>query len=80
MPVNFRVSSLLGFVCKPYLSQLAGHEPLQPRLDALIQAHLEDLAKFESLEERISKLVTTYSSHVSFGRSLLFMFLTFSPR
>lgn len=41
------------------------HEPLQPRVDALIQAHLEDLALFDSLEERISKLIGNYSSHVS---------------
>ncbi|KAH7340126.1 hypothetical protein B0J17DRAFT_715365 [Rhizoctonia solani] len=48
------------------------HEPLQPRVDALIQAHLEDLAKFESLEERIGALISDYSSHVN-GLSELFV-------
>ncbi|KAF8602725.1 hypothetical protein BDV93DRAFT_545121 [Ceratobasidium sp. AG-I] len=52
--------------------KLPGHEPLQPRVDALIQAHLEDIALFDSLEERISKLITNYSSHVN-GLSELFV-------
>ncbi|KDN40644.1 hypothetical protein RSAG8_07973, partial [Rhizoctonia solani AG-8 WAC10335] len=52
--------------------KLPGHEPLQPRVDALIQAHLEDLAKFESLEERIGALISGYSSHVD-GLSELFV-------
>ncbi|CAE6484154.1 unnamed protein product [Rhizoctonia solani] len=52
--------------------KLPGHEPLQPRVDALIQAHLEDLTKFESLEERIGVLISDYSSHVN-GLSELFV-------
>ncbi|CAE6434726.1 unnamed protein product [Rhizoctonia solani] len=52
--------------------KLPSHEPLQPRVDALIQAHLEDLAKFESLEERIGVLISDYSSHVN-GLSELFV-------
>ncbi|KAG8733938.1 hypothetical protein FRC11_014882 [Ceratobasidium sp. 423] len=52
--------------------KLPSHEPLQPRVDALIQAHLEDLAKFESLEGRIGALISEYSSHVN-GLSELFV-------
>ncbi|CAE6434474.1 unnamed protein product [Rhizoctonia solani] len=52
--------------------KLPSHEPLQPRVDALIQAHLEDLAKFDSLEERIGALISEYSSHVN-GLSELFV-------
>ncbi|CAE7104661.1 unnamed protein product [Rhizoctonia solani] len=52
--------------------KLPDHEPLRPRVDALIQAHLEDLAKFESLEERIGALISDYSSHVD-GLSELFV-------
>ncbi|QRV86805.1 hypothetical protein RhiJN_14823 [Ceratobasidium sp. AG-Ba] len=48
------------------------HEPLQPRLDALTQAHLEDMSKFDALEERIAKLIARYSSHVN-GLSELFV-------
>ncbi|CUA72153.1 hypothetical protein RSOLAG22IIIB_00816 [Rhizoctonia solani] len=52
--------------------KLPDHKPLQPRVDALIQAHLEDLAKFEALEERIGALISKYSSHVD-GLSELFV-------
>lgn len=52
--------------------KLPSHEPLKPRVEALVQAHLEDLAKFESLEARIANLITTYSSHVN-GLSELFV-------
>ncbi|KAG8738073.1 hypothetical protein FRC12_016924 [Ceratobasidium sp. 428] len=52
--------------------KLPSHEPLQPRVDALIQAHLEDLTRFDALEERIAKLISRYSSHVN-GLSELFV-------
>ncbi|KAF8710486.1 Dynactin subunit p22, partial [Rhizoctonia solani] len=52
--------------------KLPSHEPLQPRVDALIQAHVEDLAKFDSLEERIGALISEYSSHVN-GLSEIFV-------
>ncbi|CAE6444191.1 unnamed protein product [Rhizoctonia solani] len=52
--------------------KLPGHEPLRLQVDALIQTHLEDLAKFESLEERIGALISTYSSHVD-GLSEIFV-------
>ncbi|KAG8695934.1 hypothetical protein FRC08_007458 [Ceratobasidium sp. 394] len=52
--------------------KLPNHEPLQPRVDALIQAHLEDLTRFDLLEERIAKLIARYSSHVD-GLSELFV-------
>ncbi|KAG9096184.1 hypothetical protein FS749_008975 [Ceratobasidium sp. UAMH 11750] len=52
--------------------KLPNHEPLQPRVDALIQAHLEDMTRFDLLEERIAKLIARYSSHVD-GLSELFV-------
>ncbi|KAG9123610.1 hypothetical protein FRC07_014546 [Ceratobasidium sp. 392] len=52
--------------------KLPSYEPLQPRVDALIQAHLEDMTGFDALEERIAKLIARYSSHVN-GLSELFV-------
>ncbi|KAJ1310546.1 hypothetical protein OPQ81_007276 [Rhizoctonia solani] len=52
--------------------KLPSHEPLQPRVDVLIQSHLEDLANFESLEKRIGVLISEYSSEVN-GLSELFV-------
>ncbi|KAG9102855.1 hypothetical protein FRC06_000969 [Ceratobasidium sp. 370] len=52
--------------------KLPSHEPLQPQVDALIQAHLEDLKRFNVLEERIAKLIARYSFHVD-GLSELFV-------
>lgn len=60
-------------------SLVLGYEPLQPRVDALIKAHLEDLALFDSLEERISKLIANYSSHVSISGLTILLRLTWLP-
>ena len=40
------------------------HEPLQPRLQALVTAHAEDLAKAASLENRIGALLEQHATKV----------------
>ncbi|KAF8528148.1 hypothetical protein BU17DRAFT_38569 [Hysterangium stoloniferum] len=44
--------------------KLADHEPLQPRLYALVAAHQEDLAKATELENRIGTLLETHATKV----------------
>lgn len=40
------------------------HEPLKPRLQALVKAHEEDLAKAASLESRIGALLERHATKV----------------
>ncbi|EPQ56626.1 hypothetical protein GLOTRDRAFT_138305 [Gloeophyllum trabeum ATCC 11539] len=44
--------------------KLAGYQALQPRLDALIKAHEEDVKMAHDLERRVAKLMERYASHV----------------
>lgn len=44
--------------------KLVDHEPLQPRLRALVKAHDEDLAKAASLENRIAALLEKHATKV----------------
>ena len=44
---------------------LVDHEKLQPRLDALIAAHREDLVLAASLEKRIATLMDRHATYVS---------------
>ncbi|KAF8532012.1 hypothetical protein JB92DRAFT_3080807 [Gautieria morchelliformis] len=44
--------------------KLVDHEPLQPRLRALVTAHEEDLAKAASLESRIGALLERHATKV----------------
>ena len=46
-------------------SFLVDHEKLQPRLDALIAAHHEDLVLAASLEKRIATLMDRHATYVS---------------
>ena len=47
------------------------HEPLQPRLQALVMAHEEDLAKAASLEKRIGALLEQHATKVCMHVSML---------
>lgn len=76
LPSVYLIDAVATFLIRWYQSD---HEPLQPRVDALIKAHLEDLALFDSLEDRISKLIANYSSHVSIGGVDFSPKLTWSP-
>jgi hypothetical protein len=53
---------------------LVDHEKLQPRLDALIAAHHEDLVLAASLEKRIATLMDRHATYVSrlYTRNSLF--------
>lgn len=44
--------------------KLADYETLQPRLDALLKAHQEDIRLAASLEKRIAALVDRHATHV----------------
>ena len=44
--------------------KLAEYEALQPRLDALVEAHKEDMQKAEELERRVARLVDRYATNV----------------
>ncbi|KAG1808707.1 uncharacterized protein BJ212DRAFT_1484949 [Suillus subaureus] len=44
--------------------KLADYETLQPRLDALLKAHQEDIRLAASLEKRIAVLVDRHATHV----------------
>jgi len=44
--------------------KLADYEILQPRLDALLKAHQEDIRLAASLEKRIAALVERHATHV----------------
>lgn len=44
--------------------KLADYETLQPRLDALLEAHQEDIRLAASLEKRIAALVDRHATHV----------------
>ncbi|KAG1767163.1 hypothetical protein EV702DRAFT_980354 [Suillus placidus] len=44
--------------------KLADYETLQPRLDALLKAHQEDIRSAASLEKRIAALVDRHATHV----------------
>lgn len=44
--------------------KLADYETLQPRLDALLKAHQEDIRLVASLEKRIAALVDRHATHV----------------
>jgi len=44
--------------------KLADHEPLQPRLLALVKAHEEDIAKASSLENRIAAMLEKHATKV----------------
>lgn len=44
--------------------KLADYETLQPRLDALLKAHQEDIGLAASLEKRIAALVDRHATHV----------------
>ena len=44
--------------------KLAEYETLQPRLDALVEAHNEDMQKAEELERRVARLVDRYATNV----------------
>ncbi|KAI0925049.1 hypothetical protein AcW2_005746 [Taiwanofungus camphoratus] len=44
--------------------KLADYQALQPRLDALVQAHEEDLEKAAALEKRIAALMDRYATRV----------------
>ena len=43
------------------------YETLQPRLDALLKAHQEDIVLAASLEKRIAALVERHATHVRFA-------------
>lgn len=45
--------------------KLSDYETLQPRLDALMKAHEEDLHKAADLEKRIAGLMNRYATNVS---------------
>ena len=44
--------------------KLPEYEVLQPRLDALMKAHEEDLRKAAELEQRIARLMDRYATNV----------------
>ncbi|TFK51890.1 hypothetical protein OE88DRAFT_1628611 [Heliocybe sulcata] len=44
--------------------KLADYQALQPRLDALMKAHDEDVKMARDLERRVAKLMERYASHV----------------
>ena len=44
--------------------KLSDYEVLQPRLDALMQAHEEDLHKAADLEKRIANIMNRYATNV----------------
>ena len=53
--------------------KLANYEALQPRLEALLKAHDEDLQTAAELEKRIALLMDRYATNVSLFTSVLRM-------
>ena len=51
--------------------KLPVYEELQPRLDALVKAHEEDMQMATELEARIARLMERYATNVSVQRPLL---------
>jgi hypothetical protein len=49
--------------------RLAEYEALQPRLEALLESHAQDVVRANELEARIAGLIEKYASHVRFCRS-----------
>lgn len=51
------------------ISSVADYEPLQPRLDTLVEKYTEDAAAAEKLEIRVAALIQQYATQV--GSELL---------
>lgn len=51
--------------------KLSEYETLQPRLDALMKAHEEDLHKAADLEKRIADIMNRYATNVGIGLAAL---------
>lgn len=56
--------------------RLPEYEALKPRLEALVQAHEEDLHLASQLEKRIAGLMDRYATNVSYSRDFSFYDLT----
>lgn len=55
--------------------KLTEYETLQPRLDALLEAHEDDLRKASDLEQRIARLMDRYATRVCLHLFFLFLFI-----
>ena len=48
----------------PMSDGVTDYEPLQPRLDALVERYTEDAATAENLENRVAALIQQYATQV----------------
>lgn len=69
----------MPFAINPDLIFILDYEKLEPRLEALLQAHAEDAKLAASLEMRISALVDKHAAQVSLTLSLVWFQADYGP-